>query len=195
MSKQALALHSLARALPTRITTKDQNTYEAEYTYDGQGRKLRATYQKKVMDIVAPTRPLMKTMAMSSRFEGLGNSRVHPETIIRDTIIHGAPIADYSEFSQTDYCGNIIYRGNRATVLNAHGYTNIDTDAATGESTATHYYYLKDHLGNNRVVFRDDGLVVQENHYYAYGNLTADSNGSDTQQYKYNGKELVSHIT
>ncbi|MBO4660073.1 MAG: DUF4329 domain-containing protein [Prevotella sp.] len=176
--------------LPTRITTKDQNTYEAEYTYDGQGRKLRATYQKKVMDIVAPARPLTKTLAMSSRFEGLGNSRVRPETIIQDTIIHGAPIGDYSEFSQTDYCGNIIYRGNRATVLNAHGYTNIDTDAATGESTAMHYYYLKDHLGNNRVVFRDDGLVVQENHYYAYGNLTADCYGSDTQQYKYNGKEL-----
>ena len=176
--------------MPTRITTKDQNTYEAEYTYDGQGRKLRATYQKKVMDIVAPARPLTKTLAMSSRFEGLVNSRVRPETIIQDTIIHGAPIGDYSEFSQTDYCGNIIYRGNRATVLNAHGYTNIDTDAATGESTATHYYYLKDHLGNNRVVFRDDGLVVQENHYYAYGNLTADSNGSDAQQYKYNGKEL-----
>ena len=132
------------------------------------------------MDIVAPARPLTKTLAMSSRFEGLGNSKVRPETIIQDTIIHGAPIGDYSEFSQTDYCGNIIYRGNRATVLNAHGYTNIDTDAATGESTAMHYYYLKDHLGNNRVVFRDDGTCDVNDelaHFYNGNQLVCDATG------------------
>ena len=93
-------------------------------------------------------------------------------------------------YSSTAYCGNIIRSGNRTTVLNPHGYTTIDTNKTTGEQTTTRYYYLKDHLGSNRVVFRDNGLVVQENHYYAYGNLTADCYGTDAQQYKYNGKEL-----
>jgi len=61
-------------------------------------------------------------------------------------------------------------------------------------------YYLTDHLGNNRVVFKDNGSgqaeLIQENHFYAFGMAME---GSWSQQslnpdnnYKYNGKELDS---
>ncbi|MCQ2258791.1 MAG: hypothetical protein MJZ41_12500 [Bacteroidaceae bacterium] len=37
-------------------------------------------------------------------------------------------------------------------------------------STAIHYrYYMKDHLGNNRVVSSLSGTILQTNHYYPYG--------------------------
>ncbi|MDR0825276.1 MAG: DUF4329 domain-containing protein [Prevotella sp.] len=54
-----------------------------------------------------------------------------------------------------------------------------------------YYYYVNDHLGNNRVVVNANGTVTQKNHYYPFGMSFADSydNGTD-QPYKYNGKEL-----
>ena len=52
------------------------------------------------------------------------------------------------------------------------------------------HYYLQDHLGNNRVVFRPGDYVEQVNHYYPFGGLMGESTGGNVQKYKYNGKEL-----
>jgi RHS repeat-associated protein len=56
-------------------------------------------------------------------------------------------------------------------------------------------YFLSDHLGNTRVVFKksgDSALIVQENHYYAYGMEISDQSFSSTavpNTFLYNGKE------
>ena len=66
-------------------------------------------------------------------------------------------------------------------MLTEEGYVDLSA------STPTHYYYLKDHQGNNRVVVNKDGAVKETNHYYPFGGLF----DSDYEQpYKYNGKEL-----
>ena len=50
-------------------------------------------------------------------------------------------------------------------------------------------YYLKDHLGNGRVVFDESREVQQETEYYAFG-LTIPRTGTDAvNKYQYNGKE------
>ena len=85
----------------------------------------------------------------------------------------------------TDYCGNMIYENN---VLNQ---ILVDGGYITFSGTTPVYHcYLKDHLGNNRVVARADGTVEQVNHYYPFGGLMAESTDGDVQRYKYNGKEL-----
>jgi hypothetical protein len=38
----------------------------------------------------------------------------------------------------------------------------------------TYYYYLTDHLGNNRMVASMSGTVQQTNHYYPYNNGVLD---------------------
>jgi RHS repeat-associated protein len=49
-------------------------------------------------------------------------------------------------------------------------------------------YYLRDHLGNVRSVMDENGNVIQETEYYAFG-LPIQRTGSDKNKYLYNGKE------
>jgi len=84
-----------------------------------------------------------------------------------------------------DYCGNFIYEdGALKMMLFDGGYVTFDNN-----KTPQYHFYLKDHLGNNRVVADANGSIEQVNHYYPFGGLMAESTG-DVQPYKYNGKEL-----
>ncbi|NDV79994.1 hypothetical protein D0T57_13625 [Dysgonomonas sp. 511] len=81
----------------------------------------------------------------------------------------------------TDYVGNKIYEnGQLKRILIDGGYIEDDK----------YYFYLTDHLGNNRVVVDEDGNVVQQNDYYPFGMAFADNENEEVQPYKYNGKEL-----
>ena len=53
-----------------------------------------------------------------------------------------------------------------------------------------YYFYLTDHLGNNRVVADASGNIKQTNHYYPFGMSFAEGTVTSSQPYKYNGKEL-----
>ncbi len=55
--------------------------------------------------------------------------------------------------------------------------------------TPSYHYYLKDHLGNNRMVVNQSGTVVQQTDYYPFG-YTFNKSGSSDNKYLYNGKEL-----
>jgi len=57
-------------------------------------------------------------------------------------------------------------------------------------TTPQYHFYVKDHLGNNRMVVNASGTVEQVSHYYAFGGLMGENTGSDVQDFKYNGKEL-----
>ena len=76
----------------------------------------------------------------------------------------------------TDYVGNMIYENG--------GYV---------ENGQYHFCIrIQDHLGNNRVVAKTDGTVIQTNHYYPYGMTFTEDNTGDpkAQPYKYGGKEF-----
>jgi RHS repeat-associated protein len=58
--------------------------------------------------------------------------------------------------------------------------------------TANYYYYLKDHLGNNRVTYHYSGsvpVIDQEVEYYPFGSMFV-ANNLQNNLYLYNGKEL-----
>ncbi|MFV0547041.1 MAG: RHS repeat-associated core domain-containing protein, partial [Bacteroides sp.] len=83
----------------------------------------------------------------------------------------------------TDYVGNMIYEnGSLKRILVDGGYIENDK----------YYYYIQDHLGNNRVVAQADGSVLQVSHYYSFGMTFTENNTGDSkvQPYKYNGKEF-----
>ncbi|MDO4819664.1 MAG: hypothetical protein Q3994_04715 [Prevotella sp.] len=52
------------------------------------------------------------------------------------------------------------------------------------------HYYIKDHLGSNRIVADENGNIEQKTHYYAYGGIIGDiSTNPEAQKYKHNYKE------
>jgi RHS repeat-associated protein len=53
-----------------------------------------------------------------------------------------------------------------------------------------YYFYITDHLGNNRIVADAAASVVQSTQYYPFGMPFADATGQNVQPYKYNNKEL-----
>ena len=84
----------------------------------------------------------------------------------------------------TDYCGNVIYEdGAIKRILTEEGYITL------AGTTPTYHYYLKDHLGNNRVVINSEGTIEQVNYYYPFGGMFAGTGEAD-QPYKFGGKEF-----
>ena len=87
----------------------------------------------------------------------------------------------------TDYIGNFIFENGKADkYLFNGGYCSF---ASTG--LPIYHYYTQDHLGNNRAVINENGILEQVTHYYPFGGIYGDTGiNSSLQPYKYNGKEL-----
>ena len=84
-----------------------------------------------------------------------------------------------------EYIGNHIYEdGALKQTLIEGGYLTYSGN------TPAYHFYVKDHLGNNRMVMSASGAVEQVVHYYPYGMAFADGTNADAQRFKYNGKEL-----
>ena len=134
------------------------------YTYDGGGRKLRTDYYMN---------PL--TMSVPQLSGGAG-------TAGEDALVH----------TWTDYCANKVYENDtlRMSLFDV-GYVSYDAKVAASSPSPSYHYYIKDHLGNNRVVLGENGAIEQVNHYYPFGGLMGESKSlASSQRYKYNGKEL-----
>lgn len=132
----------------------------ASYVYDAEGNKLSVSYNLTAMSSAQPQMPVMQSTDVASANVSNGQKTI-------------------------DYCGNIIYDGDETMILNDVGYALCNKD-----NNFSFHYYLKDHLGNNRVVVSEDGEIEQVNDYYPTGALMTSSMGGDTQRFKYNGKEL-----
>ena len=78
--------------------------------------------------------------------------------------------------------GNKIYENNTLK--------RILIDGGYYES-GNYYFYITDHLGNNRVVAAANGTIVQSTQYYPFGASFADASGTSTQPYLYNNKIIL----
>jgi len=90
--------------------------------------------------------------------------------------------SDYTTLT-TDYVGNVIYQnGSLKQIMLPEGYWQ----------GGVFYYYLKDHLGDTRVVINSSGAIIEKSHYYPSGMRFADTSTSNSSAlpYRYNGKEM-----
>ena len=94
----------------------------------------------------------------------------------------------------TDYISNFEYENGSLVYI----HTQEGRIWKNG-STYQYQYFIKDHLGNTRIMFADadnngsvtTGEVLQQADYYPFGMMHNNASRSDgTQKYLYNGKEL-----
>ena len=96
-----------------------------------------------------------------------------------------------SSVTRTDYVGGFIYLNNVLSSVSLDDGRLVKNASGVFESQ----YYLKDHLGNVRVVYGADSqgnaVELQEDHYYPYGMTMSGLSivSSLANNYKYQGKE------
>ena len=85
----------------------------------------------------------------------------------------------------TEYLGNFLFDNGLFKQYHFDGGYFTTTG-----SEASYKYYVRDHLGSNRILASYNGTIQQETQYYPYGGIHHFSTDQGTQKFKYNGKEL-----
>ena len=146
---------------PNVLGNSDNNVC---YTYSADGTKLRSTYKKGNSQVL----PYKPTPSSNIKTNGM----VTPTVKTFESNYH--------------YCSNLVYNNDRlSTILFDGGYASVDE----GGGIVMHFY-VKDHLGSNRLVVDGNGNIEEVNHYYPFGALMGDRCGVSRNKYKYIGKEL-----
>jgi RHS repeat-associated protein len=181
-------------ALNTSMDFKNYSNVATEYTYNRNGAMVK-DLNKGISAITYNSLNLPQTVDIKNRTaEGRNEytysaggqklravQRWNPNYNSAPVIGSDINVGSLTMSTTTDYVGNIIYEnGNLKRILVDGGYYE----------SGKYYFYINDHLGNNRIVADAAASVVQSTQYYPFGMSFADAMGQDVQPYKYNGKEL-----
>ena len=148
-----------------------------EYTYDANG-----NMTKDLNKNISSIQYNLLNLPQSMRF-GNGNTADYAYNAAGERLStsYGNLTSGVTFYNSANY---FYTYGSISNILIDGGYITLNG------STPIYHYYLKDHLGSNRVVCNASGSVEQVNHYYPFGGLFGESTNASTQKYKYNGKEL-----
>jgi RHS repeat-associated protein len=185
---------AVAVSLAESMDFKNYSNVATEYTYNANGAmnkdlnkgitgiQYNSLNLPRMMDIKSPVAEARNEYTYSAGGQKLKVvQKWNPDYSTAPVIGSAINTAALTMTKTTDYIGNIIYENNALKrILVDGGYIE----------GGVYHYYLTDHLGNNRVVAKSDGTLVQKNHYYPFGSIFAGTTGAEKQPYKYNGKEL-----
>ncbi len=144
------------------------------YAYDANG-NLKRDPNKGITEIKYNLLNLPTSLSINNTLGQIVNTYVYT--------VSGKKLKESKGSFTTDYVGNMIYENNSLKrILVDNGYYE----------NGMYYFYVRDHLGNNRVVADQNGNIIQSTQYYPFGMSFADELGPSKQPYKYNGKELDS---
>jgi RHS repeat-associated protein len=181
-------------SMSSSMDFKDYSNVATEYTYNANG-AMNKDLNKGISDIQYNSLNLPRMMDIKSPVAEARNEYTYstsgqklkvvqkwnPNFSTAPVIGSGINTASLTQAKTTDYIGNIIYENNALKrILVEGGYYE----------GGVYYYYLADHLGNNHVVVKSDGISIQSNSYYPFGMHFAPGIGYEKQPYKYNNKEL-----
>ena len=97
------------------------------------------------------------------------------------------PAASSALTDSTDYVGSLILKnGQPSMYMFDGGFVTFNSNGAIGSSRM--HYYIRDYMGNNRMVVNRSGTTEQITHYYPYGGVIGDiSTNESLQKYKFEG--------
>jgi len=165
-----------------------QNTLSIHYTYDDNG-NLKKDVNKDIYGILynylnLPVSINHKAYNTKYLYSATGVKYKRSKTLMGDMIDSRYYISnfEYNKNMQLEY------------IHTSEGRIRMSS------GTPIYDYYLKDHLGNTRVVFTDNGSgtpeVQQVSNYYPFGMRFGETNqiGNETTDYMYNGKEFQEEL-
>ncbi len=151
----------------SRVLFKENSNDTIYYTYSADGTKLCSTY-KEAKSRILSYNPKASLTSLNVGTGGMAK-----------------PIAKRLK-TKYYYCSNLVYdNDNISAILFDGGYASVDDD-----NGIVMHFYVKDHLGSNRLVVDGNGNIEEVNHYYPFGALMGDRCGVSRNNYKYIGKEL-----
>jgi len=190
---------------------KNNVAYPANYSYDSIG-NMTSNLDKKIATIKYNYLNLPDTIQMQNGCMTAYNydlstgekisaySRVFIGSTVTmpvgQTLYNNNVGFDENAFNQgygESYYDNIVYKnGVQKKILTSDGML---MNTGTGSSPVyNRQYFLKDHLGNVRVVFDENGIVKQVSNYYPlgmeYGESSEDQTEMTYQDYQFGGKEF-----
>ena len=156
-----------------------------EYLYDPNG-NLTKDLNKQIDNILYSPQNLPQRIDMITS----GQPRILYVYDATGRKLRKKTLLNQAEVTTTDYDGSFVYVGGTLSYI-----ITPEGRALPDGSSYKYEYYLKDHLGNNRVAFDQNGTVLQDNSYYPFGMSIDGLNYTNTAQsapnkYLYNGKEL-----
>ena len=75
------------------------------------------------------------------------------------------PSSDRARGQRTDYVGRFVFKDEELSYILTDQGRIIQREDGSYEFQ----YFITDHLGNTRVVFNDEGHILQDNSYYPFG--------------------------
>ncbi len=157
----------------------------ADYEYDGNGNMMHDKHKA-----IAISYNYMNLPSNVEYEDGRTIEYMYDVTGVKRRMIVKDPSVSLE--TNTDYLNAVVYEDG---VID---YITMDEGLVKNESGEYRYhYYLQDHLGNTRVVFKNNGgnvaTLIQANSYYPFGLEMPELSyvgGSGETKYKYNGKEM-----
>jgi RHS repeat-associated protein len=133
------------------------------------------------VDILSPVAEARNSYSYSAGGEKLRVvQRYNPHYSTSPVIGSAVNISALDVTKTTDYVAGKVFENNSLKrILVDGGYIE----------NGTYYFYISDHLGNNRVVANQGGSSIQNTDYYPFGKPMQHSTSAGAQPYKFGGKE------
>ena len=169
-----------------------------EYTYDSNG-NITSDLNRDISDISydvnnRPHRIRFSDGGETRYIYGLDGVKRRAEHVIPGippVVSIGAAVSGATVTSTTDYSGAFVYEDGELERIHLDcGYLSYRDFSGSRLAEPEYHFYQRDHLGNNRVDLRSNGLVSQITHYYPFGLPMSMGYSPESQRWTFGNKEL-----